>query len=66
MIEKDTKVIAANNTNSLRTTIPSQICKLGNLKVGDQMRWIVDETSGTVMLKFLKTVAVEEIRLGQT
>lgn len=46
-----TRLIEANQTNSLRTTIPSHIVKQFDLKKGDEIEWSIAVASGKLTLK---------------
>jgi bifunctional DNA-binding transcriptional regulator/antitoxin component of YhaV-PrlF toxin-antitoxin module len=46
MLMITSKVAKANTTNSLRTTIPSDIVKEIDLNVGDLLIWSIDQQKG--------------------
>jgi bifunctional DNA-binding transcriptional regulator/antitoxin component of YhaV-PrlF toxin-antitoxin module len=48
------KVAKANTTNSLRTTIPSEMVKEVDLKVGDLLIWSVDQQKGKKIITIKK------------
>ena len=48
------KVAKANTTNSLRTTIPSEIAKEVDLNVGDLLIWSVDQQKGKKVITIKK------------
>ena len=49
------KVAKANTTNSIRTTIPSDIVREVDLKVGDLLIWSVDQQKGK------KTITIKKV-----
>lgn len=48
------KVAKANTTNSLRTTIPSEIVKEVDLNLGDLLIWSVDQQKGKKIITIKK------------
>jgi bifunctional DNA-binding transcriptional regulator/antitoxin component of YhaV-PrlF toxin-antitoxin module len=48
------KVAKANTTKSLRTTIPSDIAKEVDLKIGDLLIWSVDQQKGKKLITIKK------------
>ena len=60
-IIKHTKIIEANKSNSMRTTIPIAISKALDLKVGDRMMWIMEE-NGKIELRGQK-ITVSDVVL---
>lgn len=49
------KVTKANTTNSVRTTIPSEIVKEIDLRVGDLLIWSIDQQKGK------KTISIKKV-----
>lgn len=54
MVTTSSKVAKANTTNSLRTTIPSDIVKEIDLSVGDLLIWSVDQQKGKKIITIKK------------
>ena len=54
MVTISSKVAKANTTNSLRTTIPSDIVKEIDLSVGDLLIWSVDQQKGKKIISIKK------------
>jgi bifunctional DNA-binding transcriptional regulator/antitoxin component of YhaV-PrlF toxin-antitoxin module len=48
------KIAKANTTNSLRTTIPSDIAKEIDLNVGDLLIWSIDQQKGKKVITIKK------------
>lgn len=55
MVTISSKVARANTTNSLRTTIPSDIVKEADLHVGDLLIWSIDQQKGK------KTITIKKV-----
>lgn len=45
-----TRLVLANKSNSLRTTIPSHIIRQFDLKEGDQLEWSLEIKKGKMAL----------------
>ncbi len=45
-----TRLVLANKSNSLRTTIPAHIIRQFELKEGDQLEWILEVKGGKMAL----------------
>ena len=57
--EKITRMITANKSNSLRTTIPIFLTKQYNLAPGDCIKWVYEEDK--IEIKFLRNTVSDII-----
>ena len=55
MFEYETKIsVARPNSLSGRTTIPKEVMKFLNVKIGDSINWIVEYNNGKTEIKIEK------------
>lgn len=57
--EKITRMITANKSNSLRTTIPIFLTKQYSLTPGDSIKWVCEDDK--IEIKFLRNTVVDII-----
>lgn len=48
---KRTNLVVANQSDSLRTTVPTHIIEQFGLSRGDQLEWIIKAVGGTMVIE---------------
>lgn len=64
-MQRETNLVVANQTDSLRTTVPGIVVELCELHAGDKLRWIIDAKSDPPTISIVPSKLDPEARAKQ-